>query len=90
MIRITMMVHNMIFLLLNDLLDATWSRSRMAVDLTLYQDEDPRCDGEEPHDYPEARKAQAEQSDQPPKDEPYGQQEETYIMSNVHWYSFRN
>jgi hypothetical protein len=30
--RITMMVHNMGFLLLNDLLDATWSVAQVAVD----------------------------------------------------------
>jgi hypothetical protein len=32
--RITMIVHNMRFLLLYDLLDATWSLDRVTVDLT--------------------------------------------------------
>ena len=58
--RITMMVHNMRFLLLNDqfndLLEATRPVDRVAVDLTLQQNEDAGRDGEQPHDQTEARK----------------------------------
>ena len=75
-IRITMIVHNMRFLLLNDLvnnlLEATWSVDRVAVDLTVQQDEDASRDGEDRHNYGQARKAQAEQCDQPVQDKPNG------------------
>ena len=35
MIRITMIVNNMRFLLLNDLMEAPWSNGKEAVDLTV-------------------------------------------------------
>jgi len=49
-----MIAHNMRFLLLNDRLEVTWSRDRVAVDLAAQQDEDAGCDGEDRQDYGEA------------------------------------
>jgi hypothetical protein len=60
---ITMMVHNMRFLLLNDRVDATWLKNQTAVDLTAQQDENAGRDGKDRHDYWQTRKAQAEQCD---------------------------
>jgi hypothetical protein len=57
----TMMIiqsNDMRFLLLNDFSDATWSLDRVTVDLTAQQDEDAGCDGKQPHNYAQARKAQ--------------------------------
>jgi hypothetical protein len=45
--RITMIVHNMRLLLLNGVLEATWSLDQVAVDLTAQQDEDAGRDGED-------------------------------------------
>jgi hypothetical protein len=65
--RITMIVHNMRFLLLNnlmkDLSDATWSLDRVIFDLAAQQDEDAGSDGKDSHNHTQARKAQAEQRD---------------------------
>jgi len=47
MIRITMIVHIMRFLLLNDRLEASGSFDRVAVDLTAQQDENSGRDGED-------------------------------------------
>jgi hypothetical protein len=52
--RITMIVHNMRFLLLNDLLEATRSLDRVAIDLTAQQDEDASRDGEDRQDHAQA------------------------------------
>ena len=79
-----MIVHNMRFLLLNDCVETTRSSDRVAVDLAFQQDEDAGRDGEDRHNYAQARKTQAEQCDQPVQDEPDGQQQEAYIMSDVH------
>jgi hypothetical protein len=57
--RITIIVHNMRFLLLNDLLKdllvgATWSLDRVTVDLTAQQDEKTGSDGDDRQDHAEA------------------------------------
>jgi hypothetical protein len=79
-------INDMRFLLLNDLLkdlsDATWPFDQVTVDLAAQQDEDAGSDGEDSHNYSQSRKAQAEQRDQPGKDEPNSQQQETYIITD--------
>ena len=45
--RMMMIVHNMRFLLLNDLLEATWSVDQATVDLTVQEDENSGRDGED-------------------------------------------
>jgi len=49
--RITMIVHNMRFLLENYLLKVTRSADPMTVDLTAQQDEDAGCDGKDRHNH---------------------------------------
>ena len=77
-----MIVHNMRFLLLNDLWEATWSLDRVAVDLTAQQDEDASRDGEDRQDHAEAIKTQ--KLYQAPGDEKDGQQEHAYISGDMH------
>jgi hypothetical protein len=74
--------NDMRFLLLNDLSDATWSLDRVTVGLTAQQDEDAGCDGKDSHNHTQARKAQAEQCNQPVQDEPNSQQQEAYIITD--------
>jgi hypothetical protein len=52
--RITMIVHNMRFLLLNDVLKVTQPLDRVKIDLTIQQNEDAGCDGEDSHNYAQA------------------------------------
>jgi transposase len=52
--RITMIVHNMRFLLLNDLLEATRCQDRVAFELTVQQDENSSRDGEDRQDQAQA------------------------------------
>jgi hypothetical protein len=82
--RTMMMIqsNDMRFLLLNDLSDATWSLDRVTVGLTAQQDEYAGCDGEQPHNYAQARKTQTEHRDQPVQDEPNSQQQEAYIITD--------
>ena len=51
--RIATIVHTMRFLLLNDLLEATWSVDRVAVDLTAQQDENSSRIGEDRQEKPQ-------------------------------------
>jgi hypothetical protein len=59
---------------------------RVAVELTLNQDEDTGCNGKDRHNYAQAGKAQAEQCNQSVQDEPYGQQKKAYIMGDAHFH----
>lgn len=84
MIRITMMVHNMIFLLLNDLLVPPGQAHPGGGCLTVQQDEDAGGDGKDRHYYGQASKAKVEQCDQPGQDEPDAQQDHAYIFGEFH------
>jgi hypothetical protein len=57
---------------------------RVAVELTTQQDEDAGCNGKDSHYDGQARKAQAEQCNQPVQDEPDGQQEHANISCDFH------
>lgn len=57
---------------------------RVAVNLTLDQDEDTSRNGKYPHYDGQSRKAQAEQCNQPVQDKPDCQQQEADISGDVH------
>ena len=58
------------------------AHDRMAVSLTLQQDEDAGRDGEDRQDHPEAIDTQ--KLDQAPGDEKDSQQEHAYVSGDVH------
>jgi hypothetical protein len=84
--RITMIVHNMRFLLLNDLLkdllDATWSVGRVAFGLTAQRDEYASRNGKDRQDHAEVINNQT--GYQAPSDEKDRQQDHADIPGDVH------
>jgi hypothetical protein len=67
---------------LNVLVKATRSSDRMAVDLTVEQDKDASCNGEDRQD--QAQSAQTQKLDKSPGDKKDGQQDHADISSDVH------
>ncbi len=61
------------------------AHDRMAVSLTLQQDEDAGGDGEDRHDHGQAGEVELQQPDQPGQDEPNAQQQKAYVPGQFHF-----
>jgi len=81
-----MIVHNMRFLLLNDLFEATRSTDRVAVGLTAQQDENAGGDGEDCQNQSQATEGR-DKLHQAPENEEGGQQEHAYISGEFHGFT---